>query len=91
MTESASATDDPSTSISEDADFAQLATHYNPIVSWPAEYTNSLEKANVRDAFRRTFKRIRQAGCDFLLLEPTETPGSLYSSLSDWIFVIMRI
>ena len=80
----APATTAPSMSSSEDVDYRTAMSPYNPLVSWPPEYTQSLEKQEVKDAFRKTYNRICQAGCQFLLLEPAGRPGSLILFLPDF-------
>lgn len=67
-----------STSINE----LEIPIPYNPSVIWPSEFTTSLEKnETIRNAFKKTYMRIQKAGCQFLLLEPTNTPQGYFFSL----------
>ena len=85
MTDSAFTTVAPSGSPSDDLDFSAVQSPYNSVVVWPDEYTRSLEKPKVYEAFKKTCKKLLQAGCKFLLLEPTEISGSFFCFFSCFI------
>ena len=89
MIESASGIGTPSTSLSDDDEFSTAMSPYTPLVVWPQEYTRSLEKAAVKEAFRKTYNKIRQAGCNLLLLEPAVTPGRFFFSFLELVLVII--